>query len=125
VVINELVADPLPADEDWIEFYNADSVSVDLAGWRFSDGGNNFTFPMPTSLAAGAYLVLDRNDPNSFTFGFSKVGETISLYTDTNQLVDSTSWVDGDADQPNSWGRLPNGSGTFQTLSPTKNGANQ
>lgn len=125
VVINELVSDPLMGDEDWIEFYNASANAVDISGWYFDDVSNQFTFPPNTVLGPDSYLVLDRGAPNSFTFGFSKDGETIRLFTDGGMPVDTTTWTAGQGAQPNSWGRLPNGTGTFQTLTPTKGGANQ
>jgi len=125
VVINELVADPLPNEEDWIELYNAGNVVADLSGWSFSDGSNIYTFAAGTMLLANDYLVRVRFEPDSFTFGFSKAGESITLRTNTNTLIDQTTWTANQADQPNSWGRLPNGTGNFQTLSPTQGSANQ
>ena len=129
IVINEIVADPLPNEEDWIELYNADTVSVDISGWTFSDGMNIYTFLPGTSVPASAYLVRIRStlsapQPDSFEFGFSKKGETLTLYTDTNAQVDQTTWGDGQADQPMSWGRLPNGTGSFKTLTATQGGMN-
>jgi hypothetical protein len=71
------------------------------------------------------YLVLVRNDPGSFTFGFSKDGETVSLFEVGGVFLHSTTWSAGQAEQPNAWGRLPNGTGNFQTVTPTKGAANQ
>jgi Lamin Tail Domain len=125
VVLNELVADPLPGQEDWIELYNAGGSSADISGWFFTDGSNQFTFPSSTVIPVDGYLVLDRNGPGSFTFGFSKDGETISLHDSKGTSVDTTTWVAGQAEQPDAWGRIPNGSGAFQTVTPTKGTANQ
>jgi hypothetical protein len=125
VVINELVADPLPGQEDWIELYNNDSVPIDISDWSLSDGGNFFFFPAGTVLDPDSYLTLDRGVAGSFTFGLAKDGEVLSLFDDSNVLMDTTSWIMGQADQPDGRGRLPNGTGPFQTLLPTKNGANQ
>jgi len=129
VVINEIVADPVPGKEDWIELYNADTVSVDLSGWTFGDGMNVYAFPPGTVLQANAYLVRVRStqsapQPDSFEFGLSKKGETITLYTDTLAVADHTSWIEGQVDQPYSWGRLPNGMGSFKTLTPTQGTTN-
>jgi hypothetical protein len=129
IVINEIVADPLPNEEDWFELYNADTVSIDISGWTLSDGMNNYTFVPGTSVPASAYLVRIRStlsapQLDSFEFGFSKKGENLTLYTDTNAKVDQTAWADGQADQPMSWGRLPNGTGSFTALTPTQGGMN-
>jgi len=124
VVLNELVCDPEPGLEDWIELHNVGSGVANVTGWSLSDGGAPFVLPSGSLIAAGGYLTFDRNAVGSFTFGLGKAGETLTLRNTLNVIVDSTTWTDGDAEQPNSWGRSPNGTGNFQTVATTKNGPN-
>jgi len=57
LVLNEIMYNPLGgSDYEFIELWNRGSVTVDLNGYRFSDG-IDYTFTNPYSLPAGAYLV--------------------------------------------------------------------
>ncbi len=62
IVINELMYQPISGDDDdqFIELYNRTSKTINLGGWRLSDG-ISFTFPTGTVLAANSYLVVARN----------------------------------------------------------------
>jgi len=63
IVINELMVEP-PSDHrdgEYIELYNRSGSLIDLSGWQFSDGVD-FTFPVGTTLAPGAYLVVAANE---------------------------------------------------------------
>lgn len=124
VVINELVHDPVSGQEDWIELYNGGTEAVDVSGWLISDGGNNFAIPQGTILDADDYLVYTRNQGNTFTWGFGD-DELALLYNARGEVVDTADWQLGEATEPDSFGRLPNGSGPFQELTPTKGSANE
>jgi hypothetical protein len=127
IVINEIVAaNANPNGEDWIEFFNPTTVPIDISGYTFTDDDPNhvYTFPANTTLGADAYLVLVRNAPNSFTFGFSAGnGDEAHLYDPNSSEVDGTTMGPGVAVAPNSWGRWPNGSGAFQVLTTPTEGA--
>jgi hypothetical protein len=72
LVINEIHADPHPEfgdangdgqisrdDDEFLEFVNISSKSMDLSGWIVQDGiRDRFTFPVGTVLKAGCGLVL-------------------------------------------------------------------
>jgi hypothetical protein len=75
----------------------------------------------------GAYLTVDTGSgAGQFDFGLGTGGDEVNLYDDAATLVDSTVWVSGDANAPNSWGRFPNGTGSFSTRTTvTKGAANQ
>lgn len=124
MVINEVVADET-VGSDWIELFNAGDQPADLTGWTMTDSDPThvFAFDAGTMVAPGAYLTFDQNAPGSFTFGLGKGGDQVNLYDAGMLLVDGTEWVAGEADAPASWGRLPNGTGLFQTLAVTTKGA--
>jgi hypothetical protein len=129
VVINEVVPAPVDPDVDWIELYNAGNAPADISNWTFTDSDPThvFTFPAGTIVPAGAYLTIDTGSgAGQFDFGLGTGGDEVNLYDDTATLVDSTVWVSGDANAPNSWGRFPNGTGSFSTRTTvTKGAANQ
>ena len=59
VVVSEIMYHPQSTNllEQWFELQNTGSLQVELSGWTISKGPA-FTFPAPTVLAAGAYLVV-------------------------------------------------------------------
>ncbi len=96
IVINEIMAsNGMYENEesyDWIELYNRGKKSVDLSGWRVSDGKKNlakFVFPEGTKLKAGGYLTIwctgmddiepGKKSPYYASFSLSAEGETLYL----------------------------------------------
>ena len=114
---------------DWIELHSQYTVTADLTGWVFrdSDNANEFMFPAGTTIEAGGYLVLCRNEtlfreqyPNianttgSFNFGLDNGGELIRLFNAQGSLVDSVRYDDNSP-----WPDAPDGSGpTLALISP-------
>ncbi|MDR9416169.1 MAG: CotH kinase family protein [Gracilimonas sp.] len=111
IVINEVnynAADNFDT-EDWVEFYNNSSESVDMSGWYFSDSDDShvFTFPERTVLNSDTYLVLTADNerfetyfPNvnnkvgDMDFGLSGSGELIRLFDADDKLVDHLTYSD-------------------------------
>ena len=96
IVINEIMAsNGMYENEesyDWIELYNRGKKTIDLSGWRLSDGKKNlekFVFPQGTKLKAGGYLTVwctgvddiepGTKSPYSASFSLSADGETLYL----------------------------------------------
>ena len=88
---------------DWLELFNGSGSTVDLSGWRFSDGddANLFSMPDGATLDAGAYLVLYRdntkftglfpqvsNAVGDFDFALSNGGEALRLFDSESVLQD-------------------------------------
>ncbi len=95
--------------EDWIEFYNNSSESVDISGWYFSDSDDShkFIFPEGTILNANSYLVLTRdstlfkdlfpevaNRIGDMDFGLSGDGELVRLFNSDDEIVDELTYND-------------------------------
>lgn len=124
VVINEVTASDALGGADWIEFYNAGDRAADISGWYFHDNnptgaGRPYTFPAGTTIAPGAFLVLseDATGATGPAFGFSASnGDEAHLFDSMMTERDMTSYGPGQADPPGSWGRSPNGTGSFATL---------
>ncbi|MDB4544838.1 lamin tail domain-containing protein, partial [Akkermansiaceae bacterium] len=125
----ETVTDPgIPAqpvrasDEQWIELYNRGASEVDLSGWNFGEG-LTFEFPVGTTLAANAYLVVAR-DPvalaaahpaatvyGPFSGSLDRGSETLTLRDAANNPADSLRYVDG-----GNWPSLADGQGSTLEL---------
>lgn len=86
--INYQSADSADAG-DWVEFYNPDSVEVDLTDWKFRDNNDNhtFTFPLGTKIKAKSYLVL-AEDLVKFRTQFPAEGNTNSNFSEGNLSVE-------------------------------------
>ncbi len=105
---------------DWVELINNGSATLDLSGFAFRDNDDTHNYVLPTgsTLAPGAYLMLEEA-----TFGFGLgAADSARLYDTTGVAVDSYAWT---AHAANTYGRCPNGSGNFgDTSASTKSASN-
>ncbi len=59
LVLNEIMANPLPGEDDWLELCNDDAGSpVVLTGLALEIGGQSSTIAAPSAMAPGGYLRL-------------------------------------------------------------------
>ncbi len=108
--------------EDWVEFYNRSSATVDLSSWQFrdSDDIHNFIFPAGTLLNPDSYLVVCHDSvmfkqgfpevsffPVTLTFGLSGGGESLYLIDDQGIVIDSLTYDDTVPWPPEADGRGP------------------
>jgi hypothetical protein len=137
ISINEFLAinTNTQADQDgefdsWIEIYNYDTMAISLDGFKLSDDKNNlsaFTFPTGTILNADDYLIVWADKDLSQSgfhgdFNLSNTSGNIYITDSSLNYVDSVSYSVQIADT--SYGRYPNGTGSFRTMPPTYNATN-
>ena len=137
VVINEFMADndTTIADQDgeyddWIELYNNTGSDLSLNGYFLSDDGTDLTqwaFP-DTFIAANSYLIVWADDDSGqaglhANFKISKSGEAIYLVLPDTQIVDEITF--GAQSTDFSFGRYPDGTGSFVLMFPTFSAPNQ
>ncbi len=127
VVINEIMYNTLGSpDVEWIELYNTGPSTVELDDWYLIDSDPSHPHcNLVGDLPAGGFLVvvgdfalftpqyplvtnLNVNDfdPNETGFGLSNGGDTIFMYDDDGELVDTVAYDDGGA-----WPGSPDGDG--------------
>ncbi|MCP4111982.1 MAG: lamin tail domain-containing protein [Desulfobacteraceae bacterium] len=119
-VINEVAAKT--SDESgtqWIELYNPTDTYIGIGGWILKDNDNSheYVFPMANGasvIGSKQYFVI-KNDESGFNFTLESE-DAVRLFDASSNLVDETSWSDGDAPENKSWGRIPDGTGKFKTL---------
>lgn len=134
VVINELMAsnDKILVDDagefdDWIELYNNSPIDIQLDGYYLTDNPtklDKWPFPEGTSIQANGFLILwaDKDEEQAglhTNFKLSASGEELYLVNNMGQIADQVYFTAQTADA--SYGRLPNGIGAFQKLSPSPN----
>jgi len=140
LVINELMAsneftnvDPDGEAEDWIELYNNSAQTIDLEGYFLTDDFTNplkWAFPFGTTIAAGTYLTIwaDEDlaqDGLHADFRLSTGGESVILIDNTTGVTIVKDAVDFPTQTTDiSYGRFPNGTGSFQFMNPTFGASN-
>ena len=127
LVINELAAkgDPL----DWFELHNTSSDRIVLDGHEvadsLTDAGKRVAFPAGTTIGPGAYMQfsLDKDGWPGFALGGD---EELGIWLLDGTLIDSVDWDDGHSPDGQSYARVPDATGDFQTVNnPTPSAANQ
>jgi len=144
LVINEVLArndltnaDPQGDHEDWIEIYNASAESINLAGMYLTDDLSEpmqWRFPLNhvwlTTIPPKGHLLVwadgDLSDAQALHAPFeidADQDEQISLFgSDGSTLID-TVYVSGETPDV-SFGRVPDGTDTLSTLTPTPGSSN-
>lgn len=137
LVINEFMAsnDVTVADQDgefddWIEFYNNSSTTIDLEGYFLSDDANDlmkWAFLPGAVIEGNSYAIVWADNDEAQTglhasFKLSASAESIFLSNTAGAIIDEVSYFNQTSDI--SYGRIPNGVGSFQTMTPTFNGIN-
>jgi hypothetical protein len=106
---------------DWVELINTGTTVADLSGYVFRDNATTggYVIPNGTTLAAGAYLVLDEAQ---FSFGLGGGDQARLFAPDGATVIDQYGWTEH---ATTTYGRCPNGTGDFGvTATSTKGAAN-
>jgi hypothetical protein len=99
VIINEVAwnGTAFSVNDEWIELYNPGTVDINLANWRITDNGD-INVVLSGIIPAGGYFLLERTDNNTvldiiadiiYTGILTDGGESLFLYDDLNNLIDS------------------------------------
>lgn len=118
VVVNEVTS----TGDDQIELYNRGGGAIDLTGWFVTDDGwvagdattDDHKFELTGMLESSAFLVLVKDTDHLFGIGGQ---DAVMLYDASGNVVDQTTWADGDA--ATSWCRIPDGTGDFAVCTAT------
>lgn len=151
LVVNELFVTGSNSDPaigpDYVELFNAGSAPQDLSGFAVTDMENDggpklregVVFPAGTMVAPGAFVlvVADRRDAGVSTdclggpascfearFGLSQNGETVFLLDAQGAVFRSQQYPAAPAPAGSSYGRFPDGTGSFGTTQKTPGRAN-
>lgn len=137
VVINEIVVvnatgleDEAGEREPWIELLNTGAEEVSLRAHALKDDRalvNRWIFPDDTTLEAGGYLVLFADgDPvqgnRHADVSLLPSGGELSLIAPDLSTIDTVTYGPQAAD--GAFGRMPNGTGDFESLAPTPGAEN-
>ena len=127
LVINEVAAkgDPM----DWFELHNTLPDPIGLFAFLVADdlmdAGKRVAFPPGTEIQPGEYLQFEVDNDN--WAGFKLGGdEELGIWLQDGTLVAMVDWDEGDSGEGESYARIPDATGDFQTVgNPTPGAANQ
>ena len=123
--INEIVAATDKPYDDWLELYNASDGDVSLAGYELRDDSSFWRLPGGTIQAGGFHLVIcdGSGKGGKASFKLDAGGETVSIYDEGGAMLDSVTFPK--LAKMTSWGRIPDGDGSWTRLGkPTPGAAN-
>ena len=109
------------APGDWVELKNTGATVVDIGGLKFKDADDTHAFyviPPSTEVQPGGYYVLEEA---AFGFGLGGADSARLFQSDETTLLDSHSWA---AHAASTYGRCPDGTGSFGETSSSKAAAN-
>ena len=127
LVINEVAAkgDPL----DWFELHNPSPEPMALDGFEvadsLTDAGKRVAFPAGTTIQPGAYarFTVDKDGWPGFALGSD---EELGIWLLDGTRVASVDWDEGQSPDGQSYARVPDATGDFQTVDdPTPGAVNQ
>jgi hypothetical protein len=135
LVVNELMSNNQTTQsdengefEDWVELFNTTSAPISTRGVFLSDNANELNkWELPNyTIEPNSYFIIwadDNNDGgNHANFQLSNLGEQLILANNDSTIIDAVSFVTLPYDM--SYGRNPNGVGSFEILDPTFNNNN-
>jgi hypothetical protein len=106
---------------DWIELYNPTGSAINMSGAILADNDNSHAFPLSGTIAAGGYAVFDVSvGTGNFGLGAPDSARLFDGASTSATQIDATSWT---THAGTTWGRLPNGSGSFGVTGASTRGA--
>lgn len=125
LAINEIVAKDAKGGDDWIEIVATGKEPLNLAEYSIVDeDADHEKASLPSIiLNPGDYFVIwatDKTLEDGSVYVPFKLGadDSLILYH-KSEIVDAFEWQDADAPEGFSYGRIPDGIGVIQTLTPT------
>jgi len=108
IFINEILPAPEGPDEqnEWIEIFNANNFTVNLAGWRVKDtvgAAKTHTLPQDSQIAANGFLLIPRTKSK---ITLQNNGDGLELYNPNGDLADQVIFPSAPNNQ--SYNRGPN-----------------
>lgn len=120
ILINECYSRGTAENPDWIEIYNATTLSVDISGYKIYDKGGESgakpkkEIPAGTTIPSKGFYVIIVDDADASGFGLGSGGEQVWLENATGVVIDDVTFPA--LDENTSYGRYPDGDANLQVL---------
>jgi len=91
ISINELLPNPLPSEEEFIELYNQSNEPVDISNWTLHDASKKgkYTFPKESIILPNDFLVIPKS---LFRFALNNSNETLVLRDSEDRIVQTLTY---------------------------------
>jgi hypothetical protein len=113
LAINEVLPNPIPGEDDWLEIYNTDpNLPAGIGGFYLSISNEYSRLPELSFIPPAGYVQIfadENSGPDHISFKLPASGATMVLSDDTGAEVNRFSY--GLTRESVSYGRLPNGTG--------------
>ncbi|MEO7911480.1 MAG: lamin tail domain-containing protein, partial [Roseiflexaceae bacterium] len=109
VLINEFMAGPNSTSIEWVELFNANSVAVNVSGWKIDNsvlGGTQMVFPAGSLIQSNSLLVITR------TGNILVISDTVQLLDTDNNVINQRMY--SNAASGKSFARMPDGGISWQ-----------
>ena len=119
VVLNEFQVEP--SASQWVELYNTSASSVDISGWIIDDNGSP-----STKYTIAQNTILPPNNCLTFTsgnFNFNTASSDSAQLISGSTVIDTYSYSKS-AGNGVSFGRVPDGTGNWISMSPSSGSLN-
>jgi len=119
VVLNEFQVDP--SSSQWVELYNTSASTVDISGWIIDDSGSpstKYTISQNTILPSNTCLTF-----TSGNFNFNTASSDSAQLISGSTVIDVYSYSKS-AGNGVSFGRIPDGTGGWISMSPSSGSLN-
>ena len=120
IVMNEIYSRGTVDAPDWVELYNNSDSPADISGYKIYDAGGQSgakpkkEIPAGTIIPGKGFYVIVVDDGTETGFGMSSAGEEVWFENASGNLIDDVIFPAFEPSQ--SYGRVPDGSGTWQVL---------
>jgi Lamin Tail Domain/PKD domain len=91
IIINEILANPLPSEEEFIELFNTGKEDVTLDDWSLHDASKTgkYVFPKDTILNSHAFLIIPKS---IFRFALNNSNESLTLKDTEGRTVQTATY---------------------------------
>ncbi len=117
ILLNEIMANPVSGEKEWVEIYNSSSENIDLNGWNLQERTSSGTF----NTYALPNVILQTKAMCFYEFSTAKLNndsDTVNLLDSIKTLQDSYSYTS--TSQGKSFARIPDGGNWNTGVIPTK-----
>ena len=127
LIINEVASQGKPLD--WFELYNSSGSHLALANFvvadDLADADKRVAFPSDLVIPPGEYLQIELDKDGWPGFALGK-DEELGIWTSEGDLVAQVDWSEGQSVAGDTYARVPDVTGDFQTvIKPTPGAANE
>jgi hypothetical protein len=117
IKINEVESNPVDETKEYVELYNPNGFAVNISGWKIVDSRLRVdSVPQGSIISANGFFVFEET---MSTLDFLN-NDSIILKDKNDGIIDQTPFLADNANDNNTWQRVPDGTATWVFKNATK-----